>query len=180
VSKGFAVSEWCAYKAAITERRIDPSVGTIARQSKVGRTGCGIHIGEGGLSSCHNIAVCLKGDGEGMCQNIAGERCCHAAMIPKAVIDRSVGVVAYQEEAGDAVVKHQVGRSNETAGRDDLGNASKVGRNDKSTCAVKGEPRSLAIDTEACNKTAIRSVEGRYAAGADQDVAIWQKRDRFA
>src|SRR5439155_27157114 len=128
VSKSLAGAKRCAYKAAIAERRVDPSVGTIARQSKVGRTGCSIHIGEGGLSSCHNIAVCLKGDGKGMCQNIAGERCCHAAMIPKAVIDRSVGVVAYQEEAGDAVVKHQVGRSNETADCDDPGNASKVGR----------------------------------------------------
>src|SRR5437763_4034321 len=62
VSKSLAGTKWCAYKAAITERRVDPSVGTIAHQSKVGRTRSSIHISEGRLSRRHDLAVSLDSD----------------------------------------------------------------------------------------------------------------------
>src|SRR5207244_330311 len=152
----------------------------IAHQSKVGRTRNSIHISEGCLSNRDNVAVSLEGESKSMCQDIPREWCCHPAVIPEAVINRAVRVVAYQQETRYAVGKHWIRRGNNAAGANDPRYTRGVGRNDKSARAVKGEPRSLAVDTETCNKTAIQSVEGRYAAGADQDVAIWQKNDRFA
>lgn len=181
VSNGFAAAEWCAYKSAITERRVYPSVGMIARQAEVGRTGSNIHVGESGLSSRHNVAICLEGDREGLSEDIAREWCCNAAMATKAVIDRAVGVVAHQQEARSAAAKYQARRSDEAAGGDDLGDIGyRVGRNDKSARAVGSEARSLSMNTELSVKAAIRPVEGRNAAVADQNFAVRQKPDRFA
>ena len=36
------------------------------------------------------------------------------------------------------------------------------------------------MNTETCITTPIRSVKGSNATGADEDIAIWQKRDRIA
>ena len=180
VSKGFAAAEWCAYKPAVAERRVQFSVRSIADQTKVGRTVESIHVGESGLSSRHNVAVCLEGDGEGLSQDIAGEWCCNATMAAKAVIDRAVAVVAHQQEARSAAAKYQARRSNEAAGGDDLGDIGyRVGRNDKSARAVGSEARSLSMNAELSVKAAIRLVEGCNAAIADQNFAIRQKPDRF-
>ena len=122
------------------------------------------------MSNRDNVAVSLEGESKSMCQDIPREWCCHPAVIPEAVINRAVRVVAYQQETRYAVGKHEIRRGNNAAGANDPRYTRGVGRNDKSARAVKGEPRSLAVDTETCNKTAIRSVEGRYAAGADQGV----------
>jgi hypothetical protein len=177
VSKGYAAAEWRDYKAAVTERRVDLSVGSIARQAEIGRTG----VAESGLSNRHNVAICLECDREGLSEDIAREWCCNAAMAGKAVIDRAVAVVAHQEESRSAAAKYQARRSNEAAGGDDLGDIGyRVGSNDKSARAVGSEARSLSMNAEPSVKAAIRPVEGCNAAIADQNFAIRQKPDRFA
>src|SRR5580765_5915976 len=59
VSKGDARSKWCAYKTAVTEGRIDASVGIVPHQSEVGRPS----ISTRGLSNGDNVAVSLERNG---------------------------------------------------------------------------------------------------------------------
>src|SRR6266403_1578944 len=99
VSKGYARSKWCAYKTAVTEGRIDASVGIVPHQSEVGRPS----ISKRGLSNGDNVAVCLERNGQSACQDVTREWCCHAPMNAKGVIQRSVDLVAYQQETGNTI-----------------------------------------------------------------------------
>ena len=54
VNRGCAAAEWCGYKPAVTERRVNPSVGSVTRQGEVGRA---IAIGGSSLSSGHYVAI---------------------------------------------------------------------------------------------------------------------------
>ena len=60
VSKGDARSKWCAYKTAVTEGRIDASVGIVPHQSEVGRPS----NSKPGLSNGDNVSVCLERNGK--------------------------------------------------------------------------------------------------------------------
>ena len=140
-------------------------VAAYSAPTEVGRTGNSIDIGESGLSSRHNVAICLEGDGEGLSEDMAREWRCNATVGAKAVIDSAVGVVADEQKARNASTKCQARRSSESAGGDDLGAIRcRVGRNDKSACAIGREARSLPVNTEGSIKTAIRSVEGGNTA----------------
>src|SRR6476661_9320209 len=101
VSKGDARSEWkwCAYKTAVTEGRIDASVGIVPHQSEVGRPS----KSKPGLSNGDNVSVCLERNGKSACQDVTREWCCHAPMNAKGVIERSVDIVAYQQETGNTI-----------------------------------------------------------------------------
>src|SRR6266403_6227066 len=99
VSKGYARSKWCAYKTAVTEGRIDASVGIVPHQSEVGRPS----ISKRGLSNGDNVAVSLERNGKSACQDVTREWCCHAPMNAKSVIERSVDLVAYQQETGNTI-----------------------------------------------------------------------------
>ena len=96
VSKSFATAECCAYKAAVTERRVYLPVGKIACQAKVGWTRNSIHVGERRLPNRDNVAVCLGSNSKCLRKKIAWERGCNAAMSAKAVVDRAVTGVAHQ------------------------------------------------------------------------------------
>src|SRR5438105_7572284 len=137
VSKGFAAAEWCAYKSAVAERGVNLSVGSVACQTKVGRTGNSVYIGESGLSSRDNVAICLEDDSEGLSQDMAGEWCCYSSTVAaEAVIDCAVAVIAHDQEARNAVSKCQARRSSKAAGGYDMGAfsiACRVGSNDKSS-----------------------------------------------
>ena len=60
VSKGDARSKWCAYKTAVTEGRVDASVGIVPHRSEVGRPS----FSKPGLSNGDNVAVCLERNGK--------------------------------------------------------------------------------------------------------------------
>jgi len=181
VSQSFAITECCAYKAAVTERRVYPSVRKIACQAKARWTGSNIHIAARRLTNCDNVAICLGGDSKCLRKEVAGEGCCSAAMGAKAVIDRAVTVVAHYQEARSGLRKCQVRSGHKGAGRDDLDAiCCRVSCNDKSAYAVKRKARGLSVDTEPGNQTAIGRVEGGNVPGADQDLAIGQNRDGFA
>src|SRR5215470_14219913 len=62
VRKGIATAECCAYKAAVTERRVYLPVRKIACQAKTGRAGNFVHVGERRLSNRDNVSICLGGD----------------------------------------------------------------------------------------------------------------------
>ena len=106
VSKGDAGSsrKWCAYKTAVTEGRIDASVGIVPHQSEVGRPS----ISKPGLSNGDNVAVCLERNSKSACEGVTREWCCHASMNAKGVIERSVGLVAYQQETGNGIRERDV------------------------------------------------------------------------
>lgn len=113
------------------------------------------------MSNRDNVAICLGGDSKCLREKIAGERCCSAAMSAKAVVDRAVNVVAHYQEARSGLPKCQIRSGHKGASGDDLGAlCCRVGCNDKSAYAVKGEARSLSVDTEPGNQAAIDRVEG--------------------
>jgi len=98
VSKGYARSKWCAYKTAVTEGRIDASVGIVRTKAK----------SDGPVSVS---AVCPTATMSPFAWSARPKRvpgcypgmCCHAPMNAKSVIERSVDLVAYQQETGNTI-----------------------------------------------------------------------------